>query len=190
MNKYFLYMALIYGLLLASISPTQAMTISESFLSDDVHILKLQGEIIKGDFTRVRNFIGKANRDRKRRIVVLIDSGGGLVDEGWAIANFVFDNKLPVAVHRDCESSCFMIFAAGSVKLVGPDSHIGVHSVNMRGVGENPDAKAGTVEMGRELLDHYGVPASVIGQLVTHGPHQMYYLTNADLTAMGANIAK
>lgn len=187
MNRHFLKLAFVCSLLLV-ISPTHAMTISESLLNDNVHIIKLQGEIVQGDFVRVRDFIDKASRDKERRLVILIDSPGGSVVEGWDIAAFVFDNRLPVAVHRDCESACFMIFAAGSTRLVGPDSRIGVHSANISGE-ENPLSTASTVEMGR-LLDHYGVPASVIGQLVTHAPDQMYFLTTADLTAMGANIAK
>jgi hypothetical protein len=48
---------------------------------------------------------------------------------------------------------------------------------------------ATSVEMSRELR-RYGVPANVIGQLVTTDPNKIYWLTNADLTAMGANIAK
>src|SRR4051794_2634160 len=182
-------LAFVCSLLLTSVWPTQAMNFSESLLNDDVLIIKLQGKIVKGDMARLQNFVGRANRDKKRKTVVLIDSPGGLVAEAADMASFISENKLPVAVHRQCASSCFLIFAASSVKLVAPDSYIGVHSARSINSGENGEGMAVSVLMGRELR-RYGVPASVIGQLVTTNPDDMYRLSSADLTAMGANIAR
>jgi hypothetical protein len=189
MNRHFLKLALVCGISLTAISPSHAVTISESLLDDKVHIVKLDGEIKPGDSARVQNVLAKALRDEKRRVVISINSGGGSVQDGADISGMIFDEKLPLAVHRDCESSCFMIFAAASVKLVGPETRIGVHSVKDSRFGENGDAMALTVVMAR-LYEKYKVPANIIGQTITHPPEKMYYLTHDDMTAMGANIAK
>jgi membrane-bound ClpP family serine protease len=74
-------LAFVCSLLLTLVSPTQAMTFSESLLNEDVLIIKLQGSIVKGDMARMRNLVGRANHEKKRKAVVLIDSPGEVAPE-------------------------------------------------------------------------------------------------------------
>lgn len=86
----------------------------------------------------------------------------------------------------ECSSACFLLFAAGSRRIVRPDALIGVHSVSENGE-ETEGSMAVTVEMARDLAG-LGVPPAIIGKLVQTPPGRATWLTASDLTSMGVTV--
>lgn len=64
----------------------------------------------------------------KKVTTLVISSGGGEINEGMKIGEWVFDNKIDVVVERMCMSSCAnYIFTAGNHKTIRPNSIVAWH---------------------------------------------------------------
>jgi hypothetical protein len=74
------------------------------------------------------------------------------------------------------------MFSAGVTRYAGKNSFIGVHSASVNGK-ETPASLAVTTLIARDAAA-YGVPASVVGKIVTTMPGQITWLSSADLGAM------
>ena len=112
-------------------------------------------------------------------------SPGGNLREGVRLAETIKASDLETGVVDQCASACFLMFAAGKSKFVIDDAEVGVHSASMTGGRETTESQAITTLMARAASD-YGVPASIIGKMVTTPPDKMAWLTPEDLKAMGA----
>jgi hypothetical protein len=76
-----------------------------------------------------------------------------------------------------------LLFAAGRQRYAAPGASIGVHGAVTNGQDDD-GAKIVDVVMARDLKA-FGVPSSVIGELVVTPPADLYQLSPQDLTAMG-----
>ena len=125
----------------------------------------------------------------ERRLPVFIDSGGGAVEDAMAMGRLIRERHLDVAVAQTipdcpgcapgaalprspgavCASACVLVLAAGTSRVGGLATHVGVHRMSMRGVRVvkqqtfrvfNRTAGGNKREIGRELLSERTVSST------------------------------
>lgn len=149
----------------------------------------IAGRITLGCDARLRNVVDKARAQYPAgQLYFVLDSPGGALRTAFDMGRVVAEDRLPVIVPPNavCASACFLILAASHTKYVAASAHVGVHSVAQYRVGnETESSKAVTTDFAR-ILAQFGVPSGIIGHLVETPPGQVYWLTPAELMAMGA----
>ena len=106
--------ALAFGAAAMQSTPTRAALIYRVHTGDkDVSTLVLRGQIVPGDLGRLQRVTAKIPQGQ--RIVLMLESPGGSIDEGIAIGRYVHAAKLTtVAIQGPgCHSSCTFVFLAG-----------------------------------------------------------------------------
>jgi hypothetical protein len=169
----------------------EAMQFSPVALGNDPNKVVIQavGEIIPGDFDRLRaSFMDLPSTARIGGVI--LDSPGGNIAEASRIAEGLRRTGLTVAVFGQarCVSACFLIFAAAARKVIEPTALIGVHSASVAGA-ETTEAKASTLTMARYAAT-LGVAPDIIRKMVNATPGQIEWLTQRDLTSMGVIITQ
>lgn len=144
------------------------------------------GRIEAGDGERFQAEIILAPRGTK--VVLFVTSGGGSVLAGENLASVIKRYNVTVVVaHGDvCASACFLLFAASPDKYASPTARIGVHSAS-GSLGETARSMAVTTAMARSASD-LGVPAAIVGRMVTTAPGEMAWLTRAELASIGTTF--
>ncbi len=142
-------------------------------LSENGAAATLSGKIEQGDDERFRQFLAEP-RARPLRVIYL-NSRGGLVNAGVAIARQIRVARLATAVDAlsvTCDSACTLLFAGGVQRYyIGGDkifegfsamSGLGFHTAHFKGdaVTRNSKSDAGTEKM-RELFREMGQPRAV-----------------------------
>jgi hypothetical protein len=80
------------------------------------------------------------------------------------------------------------MLAAAKSKLMAPDALIAVHTARTEGRGEDWDALATTAGIGK-ILSRYGIPAAIIGKMVSTPASEIMRLTVAEMQSLpGAEI--
>lgn len=180
---------LITSLLVAGTITAGAQAATFTPLPDDPNMLIMQGEIEPGDSSLLYEAVLAQLRRGINVDTMILNSPGGLVEEGIGIANYVHLANLITIVPReaDCSSMCVLIFAAGKQRLASPMATIGVHSILTYEVGstksagvEDTDAKVSSVNVARQFAD-YGTPAVVIGKMIATPGTKITDLTTSDL---------
>jgi len=166
--------------------PTSAAQLSQTNSADGRSALVLTGDIARGDADRFTRYI-EANFVKKKRVLVALylDSSGGLLHEGTRIAEMVhrLDVAAVVGDSSECESTCFLILAASTQRIIGVHATLGVHSaaIDPDEIGgktaEDTSAMAVTVGLAR-LYHSYGVPDSVVVGMMTTLPNSIYKLND------------
>jgi hypothetical protein len=145
-------------------------------------IFIMNGSINLGDTHKLYKaavpFIG----EKLNRIMVLSSPGGRLM-EAVEMARLVSVMGADTYVSGNCDSACFVVFAAGKTKYVEDDAELGVHAASL-GDKQNND---GTV-LQANILERLHVPYDVIGRMVTTPSDKGYVLTLSDIAEMGANV--
>jgi hypothetical protein len=179
--------AAVIGIGLASNSAA-AITYTPLYFQDGSLIIGMRGRIVEGDADQLRHVLTGLP---PKTIIhgFALDSHGGNVAEASKLAAFIHGSELPTIVDSTsaCESACFLVFAAGKLKLVQSGAVIGVHSASIYGT-ETEEAMAVTTAIAC-LADAYHVPKAIIGKLVTTPPDEIAQLSHGDLLSMGADFA-
>ena len=95
--------------------------------------LVMTGDIVHGDRERLIDaYNGSCQRRGYCPERIFLNSEGGLLTVGWDLADLVVESGMHTVVGRtdECYSACFIVFAAGSRRVVFETSHIGVHGVS------------------------------------------------------------
>lgn len=147
-----------------------------------------RGPIVQDDVERLTAFIGRLSQT-DRLTSLLVNSPGGNVSEAEKLARIITKYKLSVFVPpgSQCSSACFLLFAAASGRFVAPDAVIGVHSASLGNGQETITSLALTTIIARDLAQE-GVPAAIIGKLVTTPPGHATWLTASDFASMGVQF--
>jgi len=95
----------------------------EIALSGDGKLLRITGDLELGLTKRLRAELA-ANPGIEG---LVLDSGGGFVVQGRAIARLLAENGLDAYVFGRCESSCTIALAGGAHRFIGPGARIGFH---------------------------------------------------------------
>lgn len=150
--------------------------------------LHLEGEILMGDAERLEANFEQAKAAGLKVTAINLNSPGGLVVSGAAMARSIRARELRTVVGKNatCASACFMLFAAGRERIASEDARIGVHSAVTPKLGETDSAKSSTIDSARFLAE-LGVPSIVLGKMVTSKPSEMAWLTKDDLRLMKVN---
>lgn len=93
---------------------------------DTDYMVEIKGLIEPGDSIKFLNVVSQT----EGVTTVWLESNGGMVNEGMAIAKMIKVMGLSTYVHESsyCNSICSIIFLSGKRKLVNANSHIGVHA--------------------------------------------------------------
>lgn len=171
------------GLVLVAIiaaAPVQAATVTV-----DGSTISVVGQIIEGDSSR---FVSALAQAKGAVTVVSLDSPGGLIGEGFAMASAIKAMHAVTVVPNDgmCASACFLMFAAGDSKAISRDAKVGVHSAR-RTMDSKDDDAVGTLFMARAAAK-LGVPSSIVGDLVETSSNSRYWLSKDDLKAMNVKM--
>ena len=152
-------------------------------------VLDMAGEISPGDTAAAANFVKQhmITAPGDRLIGYQLYSPGGQVLEAELMAAAIKKSNLPTEVDTLCASSCFLPFAAGSVKIVMTSAKIGVHSISDASGIETVRTAAATTMMARDYAD-LGVPTAIIGKMVATFPGQVTWLTADDLRSMNVQF--
>lgn len=86
--------------------------------------LFIEGPIAVGDWSRFMKLL----RAHPEVAAVALDSEGGSLDDGLAIARQVRERGLDTALVSTCHSVCSIIFLAGAERYVPPSFRLSVHS--------------------------------------------------------------
>ena len=118
--------------------------------------IAMEGRIMPGTGEA---FAGMLRTLGARRLPVFVDSGGGAVDDAMTVGKLIRERHLDVAVAQTipaqtspdcagcgpesalprspgavCASACVLVLAAGTGRVVGLATHVGVHQMSMKGV--------------------------------------------------------
>jgi len=176
------------ALALGTVAPVGAMEFAQKPLSDGSAFLVATGAIQTGDDEKLHSFVTAMPKSLKL-VGIVLNSRGGNLAEGLCLASTIHNSALTTAVASEglCASACFLMFAAGKHRLASASARIGVHSASSLEGEDSFGAQASTTLMARTAAA-YGVPASVIGRMVTTLPNDMAWLTAAEQQEMGIEI--
>ena len=114
----------------------------------DTTALFFRGPVQAGDLARLQAETAKVAPGR--RIVLMLESGGGLITEGLAIGRFVASSKITTSVVAGpgCHSACTLIFLAGRdaagkpMRIMMSGARIGFHQAASRQLSETDTVTA------------------------------------------------
>lgn len=143
-------------------------------------IIDIDGPIEKGDADKFYDLSRRAER-----AVVFLQSPGGLVGEGLAIASEIRMRGYTtvVASGNECYSICAIIWVSGRDRIMDSTSTIGVHAAYSSEVQENGtslsyESGVANADIG-SFLTHVGLSREAIRYFTTAGPNDFLPLTPA-----------
>jgi len=95
---------------------------------EDHHLLRITGEIVPGIGDAVESVLDKNPEIR----VVVLNSSGGDMDEGYSVAKAIQSHHLSTAVSHECASACGIAFVAGLERILIPGTRLGFHACRER----------------------------------------------------------
>jgi hypothetical protein len=150
--------------------------------------ISVRGPIETGDATR---FVAMLNdllhaRPGAQILVVDLDTPGGMVQEGEAMATIIKLNGYSTGIYpgSTCASACSLMFFAGSKKVFGAGARIGVHRASL---SNSHTETADTIDTSlsiAESLRSLGASKSVVAKLLATPPNGMSWLTAGDLVGV------
>ena len=153
--------------------------------------IEVSGEIVGGDADRFAYTVSTLTEAP----LVILNSPGGEVENGLAIARLVYSKNLNTYAYERCASMCFVIFSAGHYRSFAPGTRIGVHSASTVS-NRDPDdpfetdrSFTLTMEIVRTLQSFNRarpIPETILGKLVGRARNEIAILTPGDLMAMDA----
>ena len=93
-------------------------------------VLVLSGPVDGGDLVRLRDALAEGD---KPRLVLLHESPGGDLWNGYQLGNRIRSEGLPTAVSGRCESACGLIFLSGPVRAFSDGRPIAQTMVGLHG---------------------------------------------------------
>lgn len=144
--------------------------------------ISITGRIEAGDFRKFRSFLEDPEVLLEMLNGVALDSHGGDVNAALGIARVLQLSHATIVVKKNhvCYSSCFLIFAGGSYRLVASNAMLGVHRMTFA----KPPSMAETEKMLNEVgvsvesyLRSAGIPERVIEKARETPPSEMFRIT-------------
>jgi hypothetical protein len=118
---------------------------------------------------------------------VEINSTGGDVGEGFALAMLIEKESLPVVIKQTCQSACFFVLACAAEKRVAEGATVGIHGVHS--IGKAKASNRAIELVSARLFARCGVPKNLAEKILTRGPRMkdMYWLSREDLRLIGSS---
>jgi hypothetical protein len=154
-------------------------------------VIEALGEIVVGDAGRLRDVVLSLADTMPPGAKIFgldLDSPGGNLLEAEKLVSAIRVMRAVVIVGPagQCVSACFLLFAAGAVRIVTPDALIGVHSASESG-HETLGSMAMTTAMARDAAA-LGTPSQIIDKMVQTSPGRTEWLTRDDLALMDVRV--
>lgn len=169
--------------------PCEAASTVAAHLPDGTFKVTIEGEIKDGD-SKHFEYIVKFMENIENAYIssIHLNSPGGLIDEGLAIARYIRKRRFITVVENGhhCESICFFMLMYGNKKIIGRNAKIGIHGAS-RGGANAPESTWKLYEKEMQFF----IP-EYLGRGINGIPaREMYYLNTDDLAAMGfdCNVA-
>lgn len=166
-----------------------AMDITTTTGSDGKRIILARGVIVAGDTQRLRLALALADRNAEGLRTIAFDSPGGAVDEAFAMALLMDQEKIAVVVRSGatCASACAQIvFLAGVYRVVQDGGRLGLHSCSRAGAGSRESI---CNEMIAQQAAARGAPyGTIMAFMQLAGPAQMRWLDAEDADCWGLTI--
>jgi len=180
-------------------TPDEGLRAAMTFDLGTDGVLHARGSIVPGSASRLEKEIAAQGARIK---AVSLDSPGGSLDDAMAMSRLVRAGGYATIVADGalCASSCPLLLAGGTQRIVGPKAAIGLHQFYtqggdlMRPEQALADAQMTTARISRHLSD-MGVDAAVWLHALDTPPRALYYLTPAEMaryrlvTGSGATFA-
>lgn len=113
-------------LLSAALAPGIALAMEMQQVGDT---LVMSGPVDDFDLVRLRNHLA----GHRPKLVVLHESPGGDLWNGYQVGNRIRDEKLPTAVSGKCESACALIFLSGTERSFTDGRPVAITMVGLHG---------------------------------------------------------
>lgn len=107
----------------------------------------LRGKIGFGSYKALESML----RSNTKLTLIQVESPGGYVIEGLAMAKLIQRMKLDTVSLERCASACTLLLAAGEKRYVGPNAKVGFHRSGV--LGQAPSSSWTSTEY--ELADYY-----------------------------------
>jgi ATP-dependent protease ClpP protease subunit len=158
----------------------RAADFTSMYDADSGPVIKLTGEIVEGDFARF-----SAALESMPKASIVLESGGGRVEEGLAIGGQVFKNHLPTIVQKNktCASAGALIWLAGDPRYAFDKARIGFHAAR-DGLGVSATGNA----IAAVYLHELGMSNETIRYLVSARPESMEWLDPAKAKQFGIDF--
>jgi hypothetical protein len=167
--------------------------------------LMVRGEYNGNEILRVKSAI--AEIESGKRIIAVLDSPGGRVDQGEALGRFFYDAKIPTMVLAGslCASACTYAFLGGRdpttgnpLRILASGAKLGFHNFAATGLPEKAYTKAELENISRETqqlvyrnlvhLTHVKAPLAVL-KLNTGTKHEsVNFITEGEALEYGIAI--
>lgn len=167
--------------------------------------LMVRGEYNGNEILRVKSAI--AEIESGKRIIAVLDSPGGRVDQGEALGRFFYDARIPTMVLAGslCASACTYAFLGGRdpttgnpLRILASGAKLGFHNFAATGLPEKAYTKAELENISRETqqlvyrnlvhLTHVKAPLAVL-KLNTGTKHEsVNFITEGEALEYGIAI--
>ena len=143
---------------------------------------EITGKIEIGAGERFSDFL-EANPEV---IGVRLNSPGGVVVSALDIADQIFDRRLSTFIANDevCASACSLLFFAGHDRLAR--GRLGVHQMDDGGRADASTLQFALAEQ-IDAFQRFEVPWSILRQMLTTSPRNMYWITEYELNEFALN---
>ena len=145
-------------LVAAQSTPAMAALVYQVHTGDkDVSTLVLRGQIVPGDLGRLQRVTAKI--PPSQRIVLMLESPGGSLDEGIAIGRYVYAAKITtIAIQGPgCHSACAFVFLAGRdpseqpLRIMMKGARVGFHQSAIGTLPTNQTFSASDIQTAAEI---------------------------------------
>jgi hypothetical protein len=143
----------------------------------DGHSIMLSGAVGAGSAGRFEDALDGA----PGVTTIMLESGGGRIEEAVRIARMIRERKLNTYVESHCESACTLILLAGTDRAATTRAQIGFHRASS--VGSNPQLDAAVTE---EMIEKYrqaGLSDDFLARIRETSATDMWYPTGDELLA-------
>jgi hypothetical protein len=156
-----------------------------------VFAVYLNGEIAKGDFSRVKSAFAGRSFKTEQNTMFIVDSPGGDLQEAMTIGRYVRQSKLTAVVPENakCLSSCVYILAAGVSKMVF--GAVGIHRpylLTLPTVGVEA-AMRNALRQSRDYFEYMNVPGQLADTMFSTPPEKLVVLDDDQLAFYRLNQA-
>lgn len=170
-------------LALALLSVSQAAAGDIDIVSGHRDAIWFHGDVNVDDSDKLQAVMDYRTHRNLATNWIILESNGGLVIESFRLATIISHYGLDTMVTGTCASACFTMFAVGRTRWVGPSTHLGVHSATLNA----QEDMAMSVVLARKYRE-MGIPASIIGKLITTSNTDISWLTWDDLRGWARDV--
>jgi len=115
--------------------------------------------------------------------VIHLESGGGFISEGVAVATIIEEYRLQTYTAVECSSACVIAFSAGTQRFLGENGKLGFHSASI-GTLSGKDRDFINDEF-IAAFENRGVNPSFASQAISYEPDAMWYPSHDELLVSG-----